>query len=55
MKQRIHTGCGCKRCRSGKDKQTRNFFHRMMRRFYKKQLQTDGEITHTDKSIGYTD
>jgi len=55
MKQKIHTGCGCKRCGSGRDKETRNIFHRMMRRLYKKQLQKDGEITDVNKSIGYTD
>lgn len=55
LQQKIHTGCSCKQCRRGKDKTTRGFFHRMMRRFYKKQIQKQGEITDVNKSIGYTD
>lgn len=55
IQQKIHTGCHCKQCRRGKDKITRGIFHRMMRRFYKKQLQTEGEILAVNKSIGYTD
>lgn len=55
MRQRLHTGCSCNRCASGKTKRVRAQFHRMMRRFYKRQLKKDGDITKTDKSIGWTD
>ena len=53
--QRMHTGCGCKRCRAGRDKSIRTFFHRMLRRKQKQQLKKTDDITDVNKSIGYTD
>ena len=58
MQQKIHTGCSCKRCRSGKSGKhnwIRKYYHRMMRRIYKRELKNKGEITNVNKSIGYTD
>jgi hypothetical protein len=55
LKQKHHTGCSCSACRKGKTKKVRRTFHKLMRRFYKKQLTKEGEITETNKSIGYTD
>lgn len=54
MNQRVHTGCGCQRCSSGRNKRVRQVFHRMLRRLQKKQLKKDGDITDVTKSIGYT-
>ncbi len=55
MNQKIHTGCSCNRCKSGKDKKTRRFFHRMLRHLHKRQLKRDGDIKDVNKSIKYTD
>lgn len=55
MNQRMHTGCSCKLCRGGKDKQTRREFHRKLRRRQKRQLKRFGDIIDATLSIGYTD
>lgn len=55
IQQRIHTGCSCFMCRRGRTKWFRRTFHRMMRKFYKTQLQKQEDVLVVDKSIGYTD
>jgi len=55
MQQKIHTGCSCKRCKTGKNKIVRKMFHKLIRRTHKSELKKNGEIITVDKSIGYTD
>lgn len=54
-RMRIHTGCGCSMCRAGRDKNTRQEFHRKVRHRQKQQLKNKGEVIDIDMSIGYTD
>lgn len=54
-RQKMHTGCSCRRCRSGRTKMVRREFHRLLRRTQKAELKRDKDITTANKSIGYTD
>lgn len=55
MNIKMHTGCSCRHCRSGRTKTVRREFHRLLRRTQKAELKRDKDITTTNKSIGYTD
>lgn len=55
MNIKMHTGCSCKMCKSGRNKSCRREFHRKLRRLQKKQLKRDGDIKDATISIGYTD
>ena len=55
MNIKMHTGCSCYHCRSGRDKATRRLFHRKLRQLQKRQLKKTGEVIDATLSIGYTD
>lgn len=54
MNIKMHTGCSCRHCLSGRTKTVRREFHRLLRRTQKAELKRDKDITTTNKSIGYT-
>ena len=52
---KMHTGCSCRRCKSGRTKKERKLFHKTLRKKQKRQLKVLGDIKDFNLSIGYTD
>jgi len=55
MKEKIHTGCSCSRCRKWRTKKFRTRYHRKNRSRIKQELIKFWEVINTQYWIGYTD
>lgn len=52
---KMHTGCSCQQCKSGRDKRERKLYHKKLRKKQKRQLKVLGYIKDYNLSIVYTD